>query len=58
MSGGFKTSYDAGYDCGLNGANTANCHFAYFSTPDETRMWELGKRNAEEERSTTTTTKE
>lgn len=40
-------AYEKGYDCGLNGANMDNCHFAIFSTPENTRAWEQGKRDAE-----------
>ena len=42
-----RTPYDAGYDCGYFGADTKNCHFAWFSTPENTPSWELGKRNGE-----------
>lgn len=41
------TPYDAGYDCGLNGSNTVNCHFGIFSTPEQTREWERGKADGE-----------
>ena len=27
-----EEAYKAGYDCGLNGATTENCHFSYFAT--------------------------
>lgn len=40
-------AYDKGYDCGVNGANEDNCHFAIFSTPENTKAWEEGKRDAE-----------
>lgn len=39
--------YAMGYDCGQNGPNTTNCHFGLFSTPERTRQWEQGKRDAE-----------
>jgi hypothetical protein len=42
------TPYEAGYDCGKNGPNQTNCHFSIFSTPFNTRSWELGKRDAEQ----------
>jgi len=39
--------YRLGYDCGLNGSNTTNCHFAVFATPEKTKAWEQGKADAE-----------
>ena len=41
------TPYEAGYDCGSNGANTVNCHFSIFSLPEDTKEWERGKRDGE-----------
>ena len=41
------TPYRAGYDCGKNGPNETNCHFEIFSTPQKTKRWELGKKDAE-----------
>lgn len=43
-------AYRAGFDCGLNGANEKNCHFAIFSSKENTLEWERGKRNGEEKR--------
>ena len=40
-------AYKMGYDCGLNGANTTNCHFSLFSTAENTAEWERGKRAGE-----------
>lgn len=40
-------AYSMGYDCGLNGANTTNCHFGIFSSKENTKAWENGKRDAE-----------
>lgn len=40
----------AGYQCGLNGPDTKNCHFRFFATPELTAMWEEGKRKGEEEK--------
>jgi len=37
--------YKQGYNCGLNGATTTNCHFSLFATPDKTARWEVGKRD-------------
>lgn len=42
----FSSSYDAGRDCGLNGANMRNCHFAWFISPQNTAEWERGKSSA------------
>lgn len=43
-------AYNFGYDCGKNGANTTNCNFSIFSTPENTKAWERGKAKAEEEK--------
>lgn len=40
----------AGYDCGCNGANEANCHYQYFASPEHTRAWEHGKRLGEKKK--------
>ena len=40
--------YRAGFDCGINGANEENCHFALFASPEQTKEWERGKKDAEE----------
>ncbi len=32
-----------GHDAGFNGANTTNCHFSIFATPQLMRAWERGK---------------
>lgn len=42
-----REAYDAGYDCGVNGADTKNCNFSIFSTKARTKAWETGKQNAE-----------
>lgn len=42
-----KTAYEHGYDCGINGANQTNCNFTIFSTPEKTKEWERGKKDAE-----------
>lgn len=39
--------YDAGYDCGKNGANLTNCRFSLFARAEWTRQWELGKADAD-----------
>lgn len=43
-------AYVAGRDCALNGSNTINCHFKYFTRPALTAAWEMGKKNGETER--------
>ena len=42
----FENSYEAGYDCGLHGANNFNSHYKWFMSKESTKQWELGKRNA------------
>ena len=42
-----KAAYDAGVDCARNGANTTNCDFRLFATPEMTKEWERGKRDGE-----------
>lgn len=37
-----------GYDAEFNGANTTNCHFSLFGSPELTKAWELGKRRGAE----------
>lgn len=34
--------YDRGYNAGYFGANTQNCHFSIFSTPERTGAWKRG----------------
>jgi hypothetical protein len=45
---GFRTPYEAGYNCGMHGANLTNCHFRFFSNVDDKDMWESGKCDAEQ----------
>ena len=40
-------AYKMGYDCGKNEANTTNCHFSIFSSKENTKEWEHGKKDAE-----------
>lgn len=42
-----KEAYEAGKDCKANGANTTNCNFRHFATPEQTKAWELGKMGLE-----------
>ncbi len=45
-----KVCFTMGYDCGLNGADTKNCHFSLFSSPANTAAWEAGKAQAEKDK--------
>ena len=38
-------AYKMGVDCAINGANTTNCNFPIFSSPENTAAWERGKHN-------------
>lgn len=40
-------AYEYGRDYAANGANTTNCNFSIFSTPERTKAWEMG-RDAEQ----------
>ena len=42
-------AYDAGKDCAINGADTTNCHFSLFSSPEIMKSWQKGKNDGEEE---------
>jgi len=44
---GTPEAYERGYSCGLNGANDYNCSFRIFSTPENTKAWEEGKKDGE-----------
>ena len=37
-------AYGAGFDCGQNGADNRNCHFAFFGTKELTAAWERGNK--------------
>lgn len=37
-------SYQAGYDAGLNGANTTNAGYQHFQTTEDTLEWERGHK--------------
>ena len=41
-----KEAYGHGYDCGINGANETNFHFSIFSSTENTKAWEQGKKAA------------
>lgn len=40
----FICSYDAGYDAGKNGSNTANTHYIWFATKEKMLEWERGQK--------------
>ena len=42
------TAFDAGWDSVVNGPDTTNCNFIWFSKPEWTKDWELGARKAKE----------
>lgn len=46
MGNEITTAYNAGYDSVIRGANTTNCGFRWFATPDSTTEWERGVREA------------
>jgi len=39
--------YEKGYDSIISGANTKNCNFALFTSPDRKDAWEKGRKDAE-----------
>lgn len=45
--GELKEVYNQLLDCRKNGANSTNCHFSLFSTPEKTKAWEDGKKNSQ-----------
>ena len=44
---GTPEAYDRGYSCGLIGPNDYNSNFRIFSTPENTKAWEEGKKDGE-----------
>lgn len=41
-----RLAEEAGYDAGINGPNTTNTHFKWFTAPHLTKAWERGKKRA------------
>ena len=41
-----KEAYKAGYDCGTNGADAENCHFAFFATKELMESHSKGVKDA------------
>jgi hypothetical protein len=39
--------YKAGYDSIMNGSNEKNCNYTLFDTPEHTKLWERGMREAQ-----------
>lgn len=48
----FANPYDAGFDAGMNGPNTSNCHFMFFSTKARSAEWSRGNDDALAQRAT------
>lgn len=44
---GVPEAYQRGYSCGKNGANDYNSNYRIFSTPENTKAWEEGKKDAQ-----------
>lgn len=42
-----QRAYEAGRDAAINGPNTTNCHFRFFSSPESTAAWERGKASTQ-----------
>ena len=38
-----QEAFALGRNCGLNGADTTNCHYSIFEKPEFTKAWENGK---------------
>ena len=38
-------AYKMGKDCAINGSNTINCDFAIFSSKENTKAWEQGRKD-------------
>lgn len=45
-----QKAYNLGHDCGEHGANMENSHYSIFSSIENTREWERGKRDGETSR--------
>lgn len=43
-------AYRRGYDAGMNGANTHNCHFSIFAKSENTKEWERGNNDGSYDR--------
>lgn len=38
-------AFEAGKDSVLNGANSENCHYSFFESPELSEAWECGKKS-------------
>ncbi len=47
---GGSLPYLMGYDCEIHGANTTNCHFSLFDSPEHTAAWEAGVAQAKKDK--------
>ena len=41
-------AYKMGFDSSINGANTINCHFSIFSSPENMEAWEDGVKDGKD----------
>jgi hypothetical protein len=41
------TPYRAGFNAGMHGPTTFNCHYTWFSTAERTAEWGRGKKDGE-----------
>ena len=44
-----RGAYEAGWDCEMKGPNCDNCDGILFETPETSRAWDLGNRDAKAE---------
>jgi hypothetical protein len=42
-----QEAYKRGKECGLNGATIENCHYSIFTTEENKKAWEKGRRLAQ-----------
>ncbi len=40
-------AYKMGFSCARNGANTTNCNFSLFNSPENTKAWEKGNSDGQ-----------
>jgi len=44
-----KYAHKMGFDCAVNGANGKNCSLTIFSSAENTKAWEDGKKTGEKQ---------
>lgn len=49
-----EEAWFAGHDAAMYGADTKNCHFRFFASPELTKAWETGQKAGNWERETKT----